>query len=116
MLRMPKWYRLRDWLIGPFIWVDTESEIIDFVMFADWFSHSHQERVRDMDLVFSQRYVQMAPTRLGVLIKVVENHRTKRERLISICLYDRRIITANLFQLQTYADLFSQFAKMSICN
>ena len=109
---MVKWYRLRDWFLGPFVAVSTNSEIIDFILYADWFSHRHHQRIHDMRQIQQMSVVEIAPTRLGVLVNVIEGRRQKRKRQIFIQLFDHRVMTLDLFRIRTYRQTFSNWLKL----
>lgn len=109
---MVKIARLRDWFLGPFVTVATTSDIVDFILYADWYNHSHIERLTSMRLIRSQHTIQIAPTRLGAIVKVVRPDSTEKEiQQIFIQLFDNRRMRANLFQIVTYQELFRRLAK-----
>ena len=111
LFRMVKWYPLRDWLIGPFVAVATNSEIVDYILYADWFNQNHHRRLYIMRLVQSEPVIEIAPTRLGVLIRVNTQHRPKRTQIFFVRLYDTRVITKDLFRIETYQQTFRRWFK-----
>ena len=64
-----------------------------------------------MRLIQGQTWVQLAPTRLGAMIKIRTGNRRKRITQIFIQLVDNCIITADLFTIQTYSKWFANWAK-----
>ena len=108
--QMVKWYRLTDWITGPFVETHPESDLMDFILYADWFNFNHESRLDAMwDIRHSHR-LRVAPTRLGVIVEVQPRTIPKRWFGFFIRLYDTRVIEPSLFRLMTIDDYFAEWA------
>ena len=108
---MVKWERLSDWLTGPFVETHAESDLMDFILYADWFNFDHESRVNAMwDIRHSHR-LRVAPTRLGVLVEIQPRSIPKRWFGFFIRLYDTRVMEPSLFRLMTINEYFAEWAR-----
>ena len=111
IFRMVKWYRLRDWQTGPFIVTTPSSELIDFLLYADWFNFDHQNRLRLMRDIRESYNLMIAPTRLGAILRIQPRAFPKRWFCAFIRLYDTRVIEPSLFRVMTVKEYFKEFAR-----
>ena len=102
--------RLRNWATGPTVPLSPYSEVVQFILDAAWYNWSWQHRQSITRDVEASNVVWVTPTRLGAYLQFpCRNNERKETARVFICLYDRRVIKAHYFQLQTYKDWFQNF-------
>ena len=101
---------LADWQTGPTRVFHGQSEIIQWILSADWYNWSYEHRENITRDVEASDLIWLTPTRLGVILKyscLIEG--AKSFARIFIALFDRRIMKIELFRLQTYKEWFKIF-------
>ena len=107
-----RWARLRNWRIGRTYPLRPQSRVIQWLLSAQWYNWSWEDRYDITRDVEASNVVWLTPTRLGVNLRFsCLVHGDKRHANIFIGLYDRRIITPELFRVQTYKSWFQDFAR-----
>ena len=107
-----RWARLRNWRIGRTYPLRPQSRVIQWLLSAQWYNWSWEDRYDIIRDVEASNVVWLTPTRLGVNLRFsCLVHGDKRHANIFIGLYDRRIITPELFRVQTYKSWFQDFAR-----
>ena len=105
-----RWARLRNWRTGPTVAFGPNSTVIQYILDAYWYNWSSAHRFSITCDVEASNVIWVTPTRLGVWLQYpIRINRRKATARIHICLYDRRIIKANIFRLQTYQQWFKHF-------
>lgn len=104
--------QLQNWLTGATRPVRSDSEVVQWVLDADWFNWGYEQRREITRDVEASPIVWLTPWRLGVHLRypaVVDNQK------ISACcfiqLYDTRIMKPDCFRIQTYSEWFADFCK-----
>ena len=118
MFRMRfEWADLEDFWIGRPKLISTRSEAMAFILQAEWFNFTWEERDK-VEMEMSQvAVVKVCMSRLGVWIEYpIQRFEDKSARRIFIQLYDNRIMKINCFCIQTYKELFSDFGRTFVQN
>ena len=108
----PRWAHLSNWRIGRTYTLRPQSRVIQWLLSAQWYNWSLEDRYDITRDVEASNVIWLTPTRLGVNLRFAcMVHGDKRHASIFIGLYDRRIITPDLFRIQTYKTWFQDFAR-----
>ena len=108
----PRFARLRNWQTGLTRSFHPQSELIQWVLDAQWYNWSWEDRIEITRDVEASNVVWVTPTRLGVTLRFACHvDGDKRHACIFIGLYDNRVITPHLFRIQTYSEWFREFAR-----
>ena len=108
----PRWAPLRDWIIGRTYILHPQSEPIQWILDANWYNWSLQDRIEITRDVEASNFVRLTPTRLGARLQFAcMVHGDKRHANITIRLYDGRVITPDIFRVQTYKQWFQDFVR-----
>lgn len=109
---MPKWANLTDWQIGLTTAHHPQSEVVQWLLDADWYNWSYRHRINITRDIEASTVVWLTPTRLGVHLGYhFLLNGTKDFARIFVRLYDNRVIKLELFQLQTYKEWFADFCS-----
>lgn len=104
--------RLRNWKTGPTMSVRSDSEIIQWLLDADWFNWSLRHRIDITRDVEANTYVYITPTRLGAYLHfTLINEGRKEWANCHIQLFDHRVMKTDCFTIQTYRQWFTLFFK-----
>ena len=118
MLRMfdpwnPVLANLEDWPTGRFYTVRSQSEVIQWLLDAEWYNWNRENRNNITRDVEACQYVRIMPTRLGARLQFISNDGShKRFASIFIQLFDERIMKTYLFQIRTYDEWFRLFFRL----
>ena len=109
---MPKWAILANWQIGPTKAFEPNDEVIQWILDAIWFNWNYQHRIEITRDIEACNVIWLTPMRLGVQMAFISHYNgEKRHANIFIRLYDTRIITPDLFRIQTYKEWFTNFIQ-----
>ena len=112
MTERPKVARLADWQIGPTVALHPQSEVIQWILDGEWYNWDYDHRHDITTDVEASDVIWLTPTRLGVLLTyacLIDGAKSRAR--VFIALYDNRIITADLFRVQTYQEWFAEFCR-----
>ena len=108
----PKLANLANWQIGLTKAFEPQDEVVQWILDAVWYNWPWEDRVDITRGVEASRLVWITPMRLGVRMAFpVTVNGEKRHANIFICLYDRRIMKLECFQMQTYKEWFAGFLR-----
>ena len=103
---------LRDWPIGRTLIVPSQSEVIQWLLDAEWFNWSWEDRSNITRDIEACRFVRITPTRLGARLQfMAQDGDRKLFASIFIQLFDERIMKAYLFRMRTYKSWFISFFR-----
>ena len=108
----PRSARLRNWQTGLSQSFHPQSDLIQWILDAQWYNWSWEDRFEITRDVEASNVIWVTPSRLGVVLRyacLVDGD--KRHACIFIALYDGRVITPDLFRIQTYSEWFREFAR-----
>ena len=110
--------RVRNWSLGPARIVRSDSEVIQWLLDAEWFNWSLRHRINITRDVEANTFVWIAPTRLGAILYFpIMNHMNGRKEWATcfIQLFDNRVMKTDCFSIQTYRQWFSLLLKNFKC-
>ena len=108
-----RYARLRNWKTGPTRVVRSDSEVIQWILDADWYNWSLQHRINITRDVEANTYVYITPTRLGAMLHFpLWNEGTKEWANCHIQLFDDRVMKTDCFAIRTYREWFNTFFKL----
>ena len=103
---------LRDWPVGPMRVVESQSLVIQWLLDANWFNWSREDRdaiTRDIE---ANRFIRITPTRLGARLQFLSNDNGRKIfASIFIQLFDERVMKGYLFRIRTYKVWFRKFLR-----
>ena len=103
---------LRDWPVGPMRVVESQSLVIQWLLDANWFNWSREDRdaiTRDIE---ANRFIRVTPTRLGARLQFLSNDNGRKIfASIFIQLFDERVMKGYLFRIRTYKVWFRKFLR-----
>lgn len=103
---------LRNWALGRTVRVRTDSEVIQWLLDAQWYNWSRRHRNEITRDVESNTYVWITPTRLGAVLNFPFLVRgVKTWGCCFVQLFDHRVMTVDCFNLKTYEQIFAQFFR-----
>ena len=107
-----QWARLIDWQTGPTTAHNPQSDVVQWILDAEWFNWSYPHRINISRDVEASSVIWLTPTRLGVFLGYHYIHNgDKSFAKIFVKLYDSRVIKLDLFQLRTYKEWFAEFCS-----
>ena len=108
----PTYARLQNWRTGRTYPLHPQSEVIQWLLDAQWYNWSYEDRFDITRDINASNVIWLTPTRLGVNLQfacLVEGD--KRHANIFIGLYDHRVIVPYWFRIQTYTEWFQDFCR-----
>ena len=104
--------RLRNWSLGPRKAVRSDSEVIQWLLDAEWFNWSPRHRMEITRDVEANTYVWITPTRLGAILYFpIVNEGIKQWATCFIQLFDHRVMKTEYFCIRTYRQWFTLLFK-----
>ena len=103
---------LRNWALGRTVRVRSDSEVIQWLLDAEWYNWSRRHRNEITRDVEANTYVWITPTRLGAVLNfILVDKGVKQWANCFVQLFDHRIMTVDCFCLKTHAQIFAQFFR-----
>ena len=103
---------LRNWTLGRTVRVRTDSEVIQWLLDAQWYNWSRQHRNAITRDVEANAFVWITPTRLGAILNFpCFEQGVKIWGHCFIQLFDHRIMTLSCFRIRTYKQVFASMLK-----